>query len=130
MECSVSIMGNMVWLLPTNNALNYVATEITKRTCQQHILLHCKIINTIILQYNVSYPWTHLTLSLQLTVNLTWLDVWLWNNKVSIQFHYVHKTSLVVLGETVFCLFSLCFWLFLWSHSRDKTIKAINIFWF
>jgi len=64
-------MGNMVWLLPTNNALNYVATEITKRTCQQHILLHCKIINTIILQYNVSYPWTHLTLSLQLTVNLT-----------------------------------------------------------
>lgn len=129
-ECSVSMMGNMVWLILTNNALNYVATVITKLTCQQHILLHCKVIKTIILQYNVSYPCTHLTVSLQLTVNLTLLGVWLWNNKVSIQFHYVHKTSLVVLGETVFCLFSLCFWLFLWSYSGDKTIKAINMFWF
>lgn len=130
MECSVFMMSNMVWPIPTNNALNYVATESTKLACQQHVLLHCKVIKTIILQYNFSYPWTHLTVSLQLTVNLTWLDVWLWNNKVSIQFHYVHKTSLVVLGETIFFLFSLCFWLFLWSYSRDKTMKAINMFWF
>jgi len=61
------MMGNMVWLIPKNNALNYVATEITELTCQQHILLHCKVIKNVILRYNVSYPWTVLTVALQLT---------------------------------------------------------------
>jgi hypothetical protein len=105
-SCQVPMMGNMVWLVPTNNALNYVATEITKLTCQQHILLHCKVIKTVNLRYNISYPLTLLTVSLRLTVNLTWFDVWLWlwNSKVSIQFHYIHKTSFFVLGWNCFLL--------------------------
>jgi hypothetical protein len=54
-ECSVSMMGNMVWLVPTDSELNNVATGMIKRVCWHHILLHCKVIKAVIMQHNVSY---------------------------------------------------------------------------